>query len=240
MGVATGGVVSVMGSLWQPRLTFSDERTAAQPRPHIRRDTGTRTIPYHRDHWPVAVIVIPAGPRDCGYGRHAETATLSRIKKGLRPRMTPRMLFRTAAIAEAITWTLLITALIVRAVTGFALGVSIAGGIHGFVFLTYGATAVLLAINQRWHAGIATTAVGSAIIPYATIPVELWLARTRRLDGEWRRRESDDPRDRTWFDRLARWFIRHPVLLIVAIAAAVVVLFVVLLSLGPPQLPGKG
>ncbi len=153
--------------------------------------------------------------------------------------MNPKQLFRLAAIAEAITWTLLITALIVRATTGFALGVTIAGGIHGFVFLAYGATAVLLAVNQRWHPGVAAIAIVSAIIPYATIPVELWLARTGRLEGAWRRDETDDPRDKTWIDRLARWFIRHPLLLIIVIAAAVVLLFVVLLTLGPPQLPGS-
>lgn len=154
--------------------------------------------------------------------------------------MTPKQLFRAAAIAEAITWTLLIGALVVRAATGFALGVTVAGGIHGFVFLAYGATAVLLAVNQRWHPGIAATAIASAIVPYATIPVELWLARTGRLDGAWRRDETDDPRDRTWIDRLARWFIRHPVLLVALIVLAVVVLFVVLLNAGPPQLPGSG
>lgn len=153
--------------------------------------------------------------------------------------MTPRSLFRVVAIAEAVTWTLLIAALIIRAVTGFAPIVTIAGGIHGFVFLSYGATAVLLAVNQRWNPGVAVVAIASAIVPYATIPVEVWLARSGRLDGAWRRDETDDPRDRVWVDRLARWFIRHPVLLIVAIAAAVVVLFAVLLWIGPPQLPGS-
>ena len=153
--------------------------------------------------------------------------------------MTPKTLFRTAAIAEAITWTLLITALILRATTGFALGVTVAGGIHGFVFLAYGATAILLAINQRWHPGVAVTAIASAIIPYATIPTEIWLARTGRLEGAWRREETDDPRDRVWIDRLARWFIRHPLLLLLVIAVAVVVLFVVLLTAGPPELPGS-
>ena len=150
--------------------------------------------------------------------------------------MTPKSLFRAVAIAEAVTWTLLITALIVRATTDFALGVTIAGGIHGFVFLAYGATAVLLAVNQRWHPGVAAIAIVSAVIPYATIPVELWLSRTGRLDGTWRRDATDDPRDRTWIDRVARWFIRHPVLLVLAIVVAVVVLFVVLLTVGPPQL----
>ena len=153
--------------------------------------------------------------------------------------MTPKRLFRTLAIAEAITWTLLITGLILRATIGLDIAVSIGGGIHGFVFLAYGATAVLLAVNQRWNPGVAVVAVTSAIIPYATIPVERWLARSGRLVGYWRREETDDPRDKNWFDRLIRWFIRHPVLLIVAIAAAVVVLFVVLLALGPPQLPGS-
>ncbi len=153
--------------------------------------------------------------------------------------MTPKRLFRTLAIAEAITWTLLITGLILRATIGLDIAVSIGGGIHGFVFLAYAATAVLVAVNQRWRIPVSAAAIGSAIIPYATIPVELWLARSGRLEGDWRREATDDPRDKSWLDRLVRWFIRHPVLLMVAIAAAVVVLFVVLLSLGPPQLPGS-
>lgn len=151
--------------------------------------------------------------------------------------MTPHRLYRAAAFAEAVTWTLLIGALILRATTGLALGVTIAGGIHGFVFLAYGATAVLLAVNQRWHPGVAALAIVSAVIPYATIPVEIWLARTGRLDGPWRRDATDDPRDATWIDRTMRWFLRRPFVLVALIAVAVVVLFVVLLTAGPPQLP---
>ena len=151
--------------------------------------------------------------------------------------MTPKRLFRYAAIAEAITWTLLITALILRATTDFAPGVTIPGGIHGFVFLAYGATAVLMTVNQRWHLGVGAVAIVSAIVPYATIPVELWLARTGRLDGEWRLEATDDPRDSGWIDRTMRWFLKRPWVLVALIATAVVLLFVVLLSLGPPQLP---
>src|SRR5690606_31993041 len=136
--------------------------------------------------------------------------------------VTPKKLFRLAAIAEAITWTLLITALILRATTGFTLGVSIAGGLHGFVFLSYGAAAVLMAVNQRWNPGVAAVAIVSAVIPFATIPVEIWLARSGRLEGDWRRDATADPRDHHWFDRLVRWFIRHPWLLLALIAAAVV------------------
>ena len=64
-------------------------------------------------------------------------------------RLTPKKLYRIVAIAEAITWTLLITGLILRATAGLDIAVTISGSIHGFVFLAYGATAVLTAINQR-------------------------------------------------------------------------------------------
>jgi integral membrane protein len=148
--------------------------------------------------------------------------------------VSPRRLFGALAFSEAVTWTLLITALILRAAVGADWAVGIAGGIHGFVFLAYAATALLVAINQRWSIGVTALAVGSAVIPYATIAAEVWLARSGRLDGAWRREATNDPRDRGVIDRLARWFIRHPFLLIAVIAVAVAVLFVVLLTLGPP------
>ncbi|WP_193597319.1 DUF3817 domain-containing protein [Microbacterium sp. YJN-G] len=146
----------------------------------------------------------------------------------------PARLFRVLAIAEAITWTLLISALIARAVGVDPIVVTIAGGIHGFVFLSYGATAVLLAFNQRWHPGVAVVTILSAIVPYATIPVEIWLARSGRLEGEWRLTETDDPRDRTWYDRTMRWFLHRPWALALLIVAAIVALFVALLIIGPP------
>jgi integral membrane protein len=147
---------------------------------------------------------------------------------------TPLTLFRTLAIAEAISWTLLITGLILRATADLAIAVTIGGGIHGFVFLSYGATAILVAKNQRWGAGPTAVAIGSAIIPYATIPTELWLHRSGRLEGAWRLQPTDDPRDGAWHDRLMRWFLHRPWVLGALIALAVVMLFVVLLILGPP------
>ncbi|MDX2375882.1 DUF3817 domain-containing protein [Microbacterium sp. LRZ72] len=147
---------------------------------------------------------------------------------------TPLSLFRTLAIAEAISWTLLIGGLILRATADLAIAVTIGGGIHGFVFLSYGATAILVAKNQRWRAGPTIVAIASAIIPYATIPTEIWLHRSRRLDGPWRLTATSDPRDSAWHDRLMRWFLRRPWMLALLIAAAVVLLFVVLLILGPP------
>jgi integral membrane protein len=155
---------------------------------------------------------------------------------GPRPaaRLTPKRLYRIVAIAEAITWTLLISGLIIRATTDFALAVTIGGSIHGFVFLAYGATAVLTAINQRWSVGLSVLAVVTAIVPYATIPFDRWAQRTGKLEGNWRREATDDPRDQRWFDRLVRWMLNHPYLLASLILLAVVVLYTVLLFLGPP------
>jgi len=147
---------------------------------------------------------------------------------------TPSRLFRVLAIAEAITWTLLISALIARALGQPAVLVTMAGAVHGFVFLSYGATAVLLAFHQRWHPGVAALTVASAIVPYATVPVELWLFRSGRLEGDWRLTATDDPRDHTWYDRTMRWFLHRPWVLAVLILFAIVAIFSILLLIGPP------
>jgi integral membrane protein len=147
--------------------------------------------------------------------------------------VTPRRLFRLVAIAEAITWTLLIAGLLLRAGTGWALGVTIGGGIHGFVFLAYAATALLVGIDRRWPAGLVALAIVAAIVPYATIPLEIVLARRGRLEGDWRL-ERDATGDRTPLDGLVRWFLRRPVLLVFVAVVVLVAIFTVLLLAGPP------
>ncbi|GAB3190216.1 DUF3817 domain-containing protein [Nesterenkonia suensis] len=147
---------------------------------------------------------------------------------------SPKIFFRVLAIAEAISWTLLIGGMILRATHGLDVAVTIGGGIHGFVFLAYAATAVIVAKNQRWSAGPATTAIISAIVPYATVPVDIWLKRSGRLDGAWRTRPGEDPRDHRWHDRLLRVLLNRPALVGGALAVGVVVVFVGLLAVGPP------
>ena len=147
--------------------------------------------------------------------------------------MTPRSLFRVAAIAEAVTWSLLIAALVLRATTGWALGVTIGGGIHGFVFLAYAATALLVGIDRRWPAALVAGAVAAAIVPYATIPLEIVLQRRGRLDGDWRL-DPDPAGDRTPLDALVRWFLRRPVVLVIVALVLLVAIFTVLLIAGPP------
>lgn len=147
---------------------------------------------------------------------------------------TPRKFFRFFAIAEVISWTLLIAGLILRATQGWDLAVTIGGGIHGFVFLSYALTAILASKNQRWSAGPTAIAIISAGVPYATVPVDIWLDRTGRLEGNWRRTATEDPRDHTWHDRLLRWVINHPGRSVLIGLVAVVVVYVALLLMGPP------
>ena len=149
--------------------------------------------------------------------------------------MTPKKLFRLFALAEAVTWTLLIGGLILRATFGVpSMAFAIVGGLHGAVFLAYGVIASLTGVNQRWGLGRTVLAVALAIVPYATIPFELAVQRSGKLDGDWRREHSGDARDDHWFDRLYRWFIIRPALLTIVMFAVVTAIFAVLLIAGPP------
>lgn len=149
--------------------------------------------------------------------------------------MTPKKLFRLFALAEAVTWTLLIGGLILRATVGVpSMAFAIVGGLHGAVFLAYGVIASLTGVNQRWGFGRTVLAVALAIVPYATIPFELAVQRSGKLEGDWRREHSGDARDDHWFDRLYRWFIIRPALLTIVMFAVVTAIFAVLLIAGPP------
>jgi integral membrane protein len=152
--------------------------------------------------------------------------------------MTPRTLYRALAIAEAATWTLLIVGMLLKYVVRVTdVVVSIGGAVHGFTFLAFVATALVLAVNQRWSLRVTALAVLSAVVPYLSIPVERWLVRHSRLDGDWRRVATDDPRDRHVESRMLRWALAHTGLFVGVVAVAVAAVFVALLAVGPPQLP---
>jgi integral membrane protein len=149
--------------------------------------------------------------------------------------VSPRLFYRTLAIAEAITWTGLITAMILK--YGFDAGglpVLIAGSLHGLVFLTYAFTAVLVGVNQRWSIPLIILGVITAIVPYATVPFDIWADRTGRLDGPWRKETSDDPRDKHWIDSTMRWFLNHTAALVGIFVIGIAGIMTVLLIAGPP------
>ena len=68
--------------------------------------------------------------------------------------LTPRRLFRALAIAEAITWALLLSGMFLKYVTETTeLGVQVFGMVHGVVFIGYCLVTLLVAIDQRWPPG---------------------------------------------------------------------------------------
>ncbi len=148
--------------------------------------------------------------------------------------LTPKRLFRGLAFAEAVTWTILILAMILKYAGGLDWAVLVGGSIHGFVFLSYAVSAVLVGVNQRWSVGLIAFAVLTAIVPYATIPFELWLIRRGRLEGDWRREASDHPDDGRWWNHVLRFFLARPVLLVAVSVVAIAAVFGGLLVIGPP------
>jgi integral membrane protein len=151
------------------------------------------------------------------------------------PTVTPRQLFRTLAIAEAVTWTLLIAGMIAKyALQWCGLGVSIGGFAHGLVFLAYGLTVLLVGVNQRWNLRLMALAVLSAVVPYATIPFEIWASRSGALAGSWRRDVTADRRDHTWYAGVLRWMLRHPAILVITLVVVLAIVMTVLLIAEPP------
>lgn len=147
--------------------------------------------------------------------------------------MSPRQLFRALALAEAVTWTLLLAGMAQKYLLDAGeWGVSVAGALHGFVFLAFVVTALVVAVNQRWSWRVTLLALASAVPPLATVPAEWWLDRTGRLDGPWRR-----PRQGAGAplgDRLLALVLARPGAAAVVGVVGVAVVFAGLLVVGPP------
>jgi integral membrane protein len=147
----------------------------------------------------------------------------------------PKDIFGTFARIEMFTWGLLIAAIIARETIGVATNIFfIVGATHGFAFIGYSVTATLVAVNQRWPLSRGAVAVLLAIVPFATLPFDRYLEKKKLLEGAWRIDPTNDPRDKTRFDRLFRWYIERPLFLVLTLVVFVVALFTFLLWLGPP------
>ncbi|WP_104087829.1 DUF3817 domain-containing protein [Arthrobacter sp. GMC3] len=149
--------------------------------------------------------------------------------------MSPRRFYRALAIAETITWTLLISAMVLKYV--FKVGdwpVSIGGFAHGLVFIGYAMTAVLVGVNQRWRKRLIVGAVATAFVPYLTIPFDKWLEKNSKLDGEWRTTATDHPSDHGFTNVVMRWLLNRPVLFGVSFVVLLGGIMSTMLFIGPP------
>ena len=146
--------------------------------------------------------------------------------------MTPLVLFRRVAVAEAVTWALLLTGMFLKYVTGTTeLGVRVFGMAHGVVFLAYCLATVVVAVDQRWSYRLLVGGVASAVPPFATVPFERYAERRGALDSSWRL-VAGAPSGPA--ERVVAWLLRNPVRGLVAGAAGVAVLTGVALLAGPP------
>ncbi|TKV28627.1 DUF3817 domain-containing protein [Arthrobacter sp. NamB2] len=148
--------------------------------------------------------------------------------------MNPRTLFRTVAVAEAVTWAFLLAGMFLKYVTRTTEAlVPPAGAVHGFVFLCFVATTAFVWINQRWSVVTGILGLASAIVPFATVPYERWIERRGQLTGAWRLAPgAESPRNP--LEQLQAWVLRSPLVALLVAIAGISVVFTVLLIVGPP------
>ena len=150
-------------------------------------------------------------------------------------KVSPKNLYGFVSVAETVTWTGLIIAMIAR--YGFGQDGSwffVAGISHGVVFLAYCSVAVIVAMNQRWSVGRALAALVIAIPPYATIPFDRAVVKRGLLEGDWRTEAGSDPRDARFPDPIFRWLVARPALMVMTVIIILGALLAILRSLGSP------
>jgi integral membrane protein len=146
--------------------------------------------------------------------------------------VSPLLLFRRVAIAEAVTWALLLVGMFLKYVTETTeLGVSIFGMVHGVVFIAYCLTTLLVAVDQRWSAGRTILGLVSSIPPFVTIAFDRYAEKRGALARTWRLIDTAPARA---LDRPVAWLVRNPLRGAVAGVVAVAVLTVIALVAGPP------
>jgi integral membrane protein len=90
--------------------------------------------------------------------------------------------FRAVAVAEAVSWALLLAGMFVKWVLRTSeLGVQLAGPVHGAVFVAYVAVALVAWRVLRWSPGTALLALAASVPPFTTVWFERWAQRTGRL-----------------------------------------------------------
>jgi integral membrane protein len=95
---------------------------------------------------------------------------------------TAALVFRVAAVAEALSWLGLLAGMYVKYVPATSeVGVEVFGPIHGGIFVAYvGATLVARRV-LRWDLRTTLLALAASVPPLTTVLFERWATRTGRL-----------------------------------------------------------
>jgi integral membrane protein len=148
--------------------------------------------------------------------------------------VTPLHLFRRLAIAEAVTWALLLAGMFVKYAVAHhlgELGVRVLGMVHGVVFVAYCLGTVVVAVDQRWTARRTLLGLVASVPPFLTVWFDRYAERHDALAPRWRLRDSAPART---VDRPVAWLLRNPLRGAAAGLVAVLVLTGVALLAGPP------
>jgi len=144
----------------------------------------------------------------------------------------PLRLFRVVAVAEAVTWALLLLGMVLKYVTETTeLGVRVFGMAHGVVFIAYCLTTLVVAVDQRWPARRTAVGLLCSIPPFATVLFDRWAERRGHLSTRWRLVEQPAT---SGVERAVAWLLRHPGRGLLVAVVAVAVLTAVALVVGPP------
>ena len=145
--------------------------------------------------------------------------------------MTPLKTFRFVAIAEAVTWALLLTGMVFKYSDVTDLGVRIFGMVHGVVFIAYCLVTVFVSVDQRWSRRRSLLTLLASIPPFFTVLADRSAERADALGGTWRL-TTTAPESK--LDGLVSWLLRNPVRGAIAGLVAVAALTGVALLVGPP------
>lgn len=94
---------------------------------------------------------------------------------------TPAKLFRFVAVVEAITWAVLIVAMIVKRVADMDSAIRIPGMTHGIVFIIYLVVALVAARALKWNLKVTVMALLASIPPFFTVWFEQWAKKNGHL-----------------------------------------------------------
>ncbi|GAA6527669.1 DUF3817 domain-containing protein [Intrasporangium sp. DVR] len=148
--------------------------------------------------------------------------------------MSPRTLYRRIALAEMVTWALLLVGMVLKYVTGTTdLGVRVFGLVHGVVFIGFALVTLLLWVNQRWTMRELVLGLVLAVPPFLTVWWERRLERACRLEGGWRLSHAADA-PATPAERLVASLVARPAVAVTVGLLAVAALAGLALVVGPP------
>lgn len=145
---------------------------------------------------------------------------------------SPRRLYGALALAEMVTWALLIIGMVLKYTHITEALVPVFGMIHGVVFVSYCVVTVFVWVDGRWSIGRGLLGLASAIVPFCTYPFERHMLKAGLLGDSWRLAGSEQPKG--FIEKVQAWCLCHVVLALILAIVLIAAIVTVLLIIGPP------